>query len=161
MFYNVAKATREKTRERNAEERKRRQRIQQLQQVASLLQQTKSELGNSEFDISKYTEKFLNDKENMEPGLFGRNFHSRSKSRSPRPPNRAASFLDDAEDVARNEYAHRFSRNDYNNDPYMDMDDATEDDLDEEDEEGNHIPVPKCMLGKPLKDFDSGQENVS
>ena len=31
----------------------------------------------------------------------------------------------------------------------------------EEEELDEFIYVPQCMLGKPLKDFDSGQENVS
>ena len=49
------------------------------------------------------------------------------------------------------------------------LEDGTNDDLEpfeeadeeEQDDRDPFIYVPKCMLGQPLKDFDSGQENVS
>lgn len=95
----------------------------------------------------------------MEPGLWGRNIHkdARARSRSPRPGSGSRSrsrgttrdlALDGDYPFPDDDFV---NGGDYHSDREYD---------DEEDEEA-YIHVPKSMLGQPLKDFDSGQENVS
>ena len=88
----------------------------------------------------------------MEPGLWGRTLQKdRARSRSPRPGSGSRSHIrggiDTTLDFPDDESA---TGEGYRSDDYYD-----EEELDE------YIHVPNCMLGQPLKDFDSGQENVS
>ena len=89
----------------------------------------------------------------MEPGLWGRNIHkdSRARSRSPRPGSGSRS---------RSRHGHESGLDG----EYFPDDDSQAGDVygsDEDEEMDEYIHVPNCMLGQPLKDFDSGQENVS
>ena len=89
----------------------------------------------------------------MEPGLWGRNIHkdSRARSRSPRPGSGSRS---------RSHHGHESG---LDGEYFPDDDSRAGDDYgsDEDEEMDEYIHVPNCMLGQPLKDFDSGQENVS
>jgi len=89
----------------------------------------------------------------MEPGLFARSLHKdRARSRSPRPGSgRSRSRARDS--VLESEIG------DYKGDEYAS--DMYPSDDDDDESIDDFIHVPKCMLGQPLKDYKSGQDNVS
>lgn len=137
MFYNVAKATKDREKEKYADDRKGRRHNRQ---------------------------RLIESEANMDPGLWGRNLHNRSRSKSPRPPNsrgasrsrsraRNGSFVDEGDETGRDDQEHI--------EDYDSAEEYGEGDYGESDEDDDFISVPKCMLGQPLKDADSGQDNVS
>ncbi|XP_066927937.1 sodium channel protein 1 brain-like isoform X5 [Clytia hemisphaerica] len=89
--------------------------------------------------------------QDMEPGLWGRTIHKdRARSKSPRPGSGSRSRSRGARDsVLDGDY---YPDDETISDGYRS--DESEEELDE------YINVPNCMLGQPLKDFDSGQENT-
>lgn len=167
MFYNVAKATKDKEKEKYADERKNQRRNnrpaqQQLRQKK--LKEAEEEENADNFETTDLLHDEGEEYNDMEPGLFSRNFHSRSRSRSPRTHSRSrsrirsGSFIDEDDPYNRggSEYHERTSyHNDDGTSYHGDYNSDDDDDVDD------FIHVPKCMLGKPLKDFDSGQDNVS
>lgn len=89
----------------------------------------------------------------MEPGLWGRTIHKdRARSRSPRPGSERSRSRGHQSGLD-GEY--------FPDDDSAAGDDRSDDNNYDEEEMDEYIQVPNCMLGQPLKDFDSGQENVS
>ena len=93
----------------------------------------------------------------MEPGLWGRNIHkdSRARSRSPRPGSGSRSKSRHGHESVGLEGEYFPDDESAAGEGYRSDDDYGDEEMDE------YIHVPNCMLGQPLKDFDSGQENVS
>ncbi|XP_057317031.1 sodium channel protein 60E-like isoform X2 [Hydractinia symbiolongicarpus] len=136
MFYNVAKATKDREKEKYADDRKGRRHNRQ---------------------------RLIESEANMDPGLWGRNLHNRSRSKSPRPPDsrgasrsrsraRNGSFVDEGDETGRDDQEHI--------EDYDSTEEYGEGDYGESDEDDDFMSVPKCMLGQPLKDADSGQDNT-
>ena len=142
MFYNVAKASREKEK-REAE---------RLAQIGA------DDGRSSERGRSRQRNKSPGSRQSsaeMDPGLWGRSIHARSRSRSPAPPGTPRSVTQGSDTgEAQDEGDDDISYNDI-------YDDERGSSYGEEEEPNEFIYVPTCMLGAPLKDFDSGQENVS
>lgn len=166
MFYNVAKASREKER-----------RDEQNSRAAS---EDGKERGRGRSRRGTPADSRQSSSE-MDPGLWGRNIHAnaRSRSRSPQPPSSPRSRVPSrAPSLHRNQpgvatagsggvadnmdtHSHASLGKEvveYGNDGYSD--EYSEYDDYGSDEEENFQYVPKCMMGVPLKDFDSGQENT-
>lgn len=141
MFYHVAKGNKEK----NEDTPKRRRRTHN---------------NNTEDSKGFNTNEDFNTFSDMEPGLWGQSINRdhRARSKSPRPhsASRSRSRVRDSGVEGREG---EDPEQHYENDSYR-AEDGREGD-DRECDDDDFIYVPKCMLGQPLKDFDSGQENVS